>query len=90
MGCILLSMSDGVDYILDTFGKILSEIMIGKNSIMAKINESKIISKNIKVQRVHESTKYERDQLIEIAHKCKQDNHYKIINKETLCQNKRI
>ena len=62
---------------------ILSEIMIGKNSIMEEIKESKIISNNINVQKVYECIKYERDQLIEIAHKCKQDNQYKIINKET-------
>ena len=49
---------------------------------MAEINESKISHNNIKVKRVHECTKYERDQLIEIAHKCKQDNCCKIINKE--------
>ena len=49
------------------FWIILSEIMIGKNSIMAELNESKINNNNIKVQRVHECTKYERDQLIEIA-----------------------
>ena len=64
------------------FGIILSDIMIGKNSIMAEINESKI-NNNIKVQRVHKCTKYERDQLIVIAHKCKQDNHCKKIYKET-------
>ena len=50
---------------------------------MAEINESKTINSNIKAQRVHEFTKYEKDQLIEIAHKCKLDNCYKIINKKT-------
>ena len=64
------------------FWIILSEIMIGKKSIVEEIKESKIISNNINVQKVHECTKYERDQLIEIAHKCKQDNQYKIIHKE--------
>ena len=72
------------------FWIILSEIMIRKNSIMAKINESKTNNSNMKVQRVHEFTKYERDYLIEIAHKCKQDNHYKIIIKETCVKTKRI
>ena len=62
------------------FWIILSEIMIGENSIMAEIKESKTINSNIKVQRVHEFTKYEKDQVIEIAHKC---NHCRIINKET-------
>ena len=63
------------------FWTILSEIMTGKNSIMAEINESKSNKNNIKVQRVHECIKYERDQLIEIALKCKQDSCCKIINK---------
>ena len=34
------------------------------------------------MQRVHECIRYERGQLIEIAIKCKYDNHYKIINKD--------
>ena len=42
----------------------------------------KITNSNIKVQRVHECIRYERDQLIEIALKCKYDNCYKIINKD--------
>ena len=49
-------------------------ITIGKNSIMKEIRESKTISSNTNGQRVHECIKYERDELIGIAHKCKQDN----------------
>ena len=48
--------------------------IIGKNSIMEEIRESKTISNNTNGQRVHEYIKYERDELIGIAHKCKQDN----------------
>ena len=62
---------------------ILSQIMIRKEdkigkyitkSTMVEINELKITNSNIKVQRVHECIRYERDQLIEIALKCKYDN----------------
>ena len=49
---------------------------------MVEINEPKIRNNNIKVQRVHECIKYEKDQLIEIMLKCKQDNQFKIINKD--------
>ena len=48
---------------------------------MVEIDEPNI-SKNIKVQGVHECIKYERDQLIEIALKSEYDNCYKIINKD--------
>ena len=50
---------------------------------MEEIRESKTISNNTNGQRVHECIKYERDELIGIAHKCKQDNRYKILNKKT-------
>ena len=80
---------------MDTFWTILdilSQTMIGKEekigkyttkSIMVEIDESNISNNNIKVQRVHECIKYERDKLIEIVLKCKHDNCYKIINKDT-------
>ena len=67
---------------------ILSQIMFGKEekigkyitkSTMVEINEPKITNSNIKVQRVHECIRYERDRLIEIALKCKYENCYKII-----------
>ena len=49
-------------------------IIIGKNSIMEETSELKTISSNTYSHRIHECIKYERKELIGIAHKCKQDN----------------
>ena len=49
-------------------------IIIGNNSIMEERRESKTISSNTNSHRNHECIKYEREELIGIAHKCKQDN----------------
>ena len=61
---------------------MLFVIIIGKNSVMEETRELKTISSNTTGHRIHECIKYEREELIGIAHKCKQDNHYKILNKE--------
>ena len=68
--------------------KILSSItvfviIIGKNSTMEETSELQITSSNTNSHRIHECIKYEREKLIGIALKCKQDNWYKILNKET-------
>ena len=82
---------------MDTFWTILdiqSKTMIGKEkkigkyttkSIMLEIDEQNISNNDIKVQRVHECIKYERDQLTEIVLKCKHDNCCKIINNKDTC-----
>ena len=49
---------------------------------MVEINEPRFRNNNIKVQRICECIKYERDELIEIALRCQHDNHYKIIKKD--------
>ena len=49
-------------------------IIIGKNSIMEETREFKTISSNTTSHGIHECIKYEREELIGIAHKCKQDN----------------
>ena len=62
---------------------IVFVINIGKNTTMEETSELKIISSNTNSDRIHECIKYEREELIGIANKCKQDNRYKILNKET-------
>ena len=62
---------------------IVFVINIGKNTTMEETSELKIISSNTNSDRIHECIKYEREELIGIANKSKQDNQYKILNKET-------
>ena len=62
---------------------IVFVINIGKNTNMEETSELKIISSNTNSDGIHECIKYERDELIGIANKCKQDSQYKILNKET-------
>ena len=56
---------------------------IGKNTNMEETSELKIISSNTNTDGINECIKYEREELIGIANKCKQENRYKILNKET-------
>ena len=56
---------------------------IGKNTNMEETSELKIISSNTNIDAINECIKYEREELIGIANKCKQDNRCKILNKET-------
>ena len=56
---------------------------IGKNTNMEGTSQLKIISSNTNIDGINECIKYEREELIGIANKCKQDNRYKILNKET-------
>ena len=59
---------------------IVFVINIGKNTTMEETSELKIISSNTTSDRIHECIKYEREELIGIANKCKQDNRYTILN----------
>ena len=47
---------------------------IGKNTNMEETSELKIISSNTNIDGINECIKYEREELIGIANKCKQDN----------------
>ena len=63
---------------------------IGKNTNMEETSELKIISSNTTIDGIHECIKYEREEMIGIANKCKQDNRYKILNKETCVKIKKL
>ena len=58
-------------------------INIGQYKNMEESSEFKMISSNINRDGNHECIKYEREELIGIASKCRQDNRYRILNRET-------